>query len=150
MGTLSKNCDGVGISAWIGSIVNHIWYFCVCCEGNPILLKENWVIVLYQIVNRHFWDTTNYQSCQHAQLMKRDLIETLWLVGSSPAHVALENIIKKNDLLNNLVYLPDFSHTRGIEVYHLLYNRYCPQKIGLLLAWNGCTKSISCFGFQFG
>ena len=60
--------------------------------------------------------------------MKHDRKETVWLVEGSPAHVALEGTIKSTDLLNDLVYLTNFCHTGGIEVYNSLYNKFCPKR----------------------
>ena len=59
----------------------------------------------------------------------------VWLVESSPAHVALEGIINSKDLLNDLVYLTDFSHIGGVEVYSSLYNKFCPKR--LHVGWHG-------------
>ena len=57
------------------------------------------------------------------------------MVEGSPAHVHLEGIIKSKDLLKDLVYLTDFSHTGGIEVYNSLYNKFCPKR--LHFGWHG-------------
>ena len=48
----------------------------------------------------------------------------VWLVEGSP-----------KDLLNDLCYLTDFSHTGEIEVYNSLYNKFCPKR--LHFGWHG-------------
>ena len=99
-----------------------------------IIIK--WGSVLYHIVNEHVCeDATIYQLCQHAKLTKRDRLETVWLVEGSPAHVALEGIIKSKDLLKDLVYLTNFSHTGGVEVYNSLKSKFCSKR--LHFGWHG-------------
>ena len=124
------------MSAWIGSIINHFCWCCASCEGNSILLKEKWISVLYYILNNHAWeDATVYQLWHHAKPTKRDRLDTVWLVEGSPAHVALEDIIKSKFLLKDLVYLTDFSHTGGIEVSNSLHNKFWPKR--LHFGWYG-------------
>ena len=136
MEKVSKNHDCTGRSAWIGSIINHFWWCCAICKGNPILLKEKWVSVLYHIVNKHAWkNATIYQLCHQAKLTKCDRMERVWLIECSPAHVALEDIIKSKDLLKDLVYLTDFSCTEGIDVYYSLCNKFCTKR--LHFGWQG-------------
>ena len=59
----------------------------------------------------------------------------IWLIEGSPAHIALEDIIKSKDLLKDLVYLTDFSRTGGIDVYYSLCNKFYPKR--LHFGWQG-------------
>ena len=105
-------------------------------KETPSFLKEKWVSVLSHILHKHTReDATIYQSCQHAKVTKCDRLETVWLVEGSTAHVALEGIIKSKDLLKDLVYLTDFSHNGGIEVYNSFYSKFCPKR--LHFGWYG-------------
>ena len=47
----------------------------------------------------------------------------------SPAYVGLEKVVTSKYLLNDLKYLVDFSHTGNLEVYHSLYNKFCPKRL---------------------
>ena len=44
-------------------------------------------------------------------------------------HMALQSVVKDRFLLNDLQFLTEFSHTGGLEVYHSLYNKYCPKHL---------------------
>ena len=47
----------------------------------------------------------------------------------SPSYIALEKVINDKNLINDLKYLLNFSHTGDLEVYHSLYNKYCPKRL---------------------
>ena len=38
---------------WIKSIGNHLWWACATCEGDPALLHEKWISVMFHIQNKH-------------------------------------------------------------------------------------------------
>lgn len=131
-----KKCDCAGISAWIRSTANHFWWCYANCKVNPIHLKEKYASFLYHVVNKHDWkDATIYQSCQHGDLTKLDKLKIVWLIECSPVHVVLEGIVNSKDLLTDLVYLIDFSHTGGVEIYHSLCNKFCSRR--LHFDWHG-------------
>ena len=49
--------------------------------------------------------------------------------------VALKGTIKSKDLLKDLDYLTDFSHSGRTEVYNSLHNKFCPKR--LHFGWYG-------------
>ena len=128
-----KNCSV--LASWVGSVINHFWWCCASCEGDPVILKEKWVSLMYHIINKHTWeDATIYTKCDHPKLCKRDRLEKIWVTEGSHAYVALESIVKDKRLLTDMTYLTDFCHTGNIEVYHSLYNKFCPKR--LHFSWN--------------
>ena len=132
-----KECSA--LSPWIGSVINHFWWCCASCKGDPVILKEKWVSLMHHIINKHTWeDATTYTKCDHPKLRKRDRLEKKWLTEGSPAYNALESVVKDRRLLSDLIYLTDFSHTGNIEVYHSLYNKFCPKR--LHFSWNGMVS----------
>ena len=42
--------------------------------------------------------------------------------------LALEKIVKSQYLLGDLKHLTNFNHTGTLEVYHSVYNKYCPKQ----------------------
>lgn len=38
-------------------------------------------------------------------------------------------MVKNKTLLSDLKYLKNFNHTGSLEVYHSLYNKYCPKRL---------------------
>ena len=127
---LAKKKGASDLNGWMKSIINHFWWSCATCNKDPYILREKWLSILYHIRNIHRWeDATIYKRCAHAKLSKRDRLEKNWLIEGSPAYVALESVIKDKFLLRDLRYLTEFSHTGQIEVYHSLYNKYCPKRL---------------------
>ena len=47
---------------------------------------------------------------------------------TTPAHVALEEVVLNRKLLKDLAKLADFCHTGGLEVYHSMLLKYCPKR----------------------
>ena len=129
-----KGCHD--LNEWIKSIINHFWWCCANCNKDHMLLREKWVSILHHIRNKHRWeDATVYKKCEHPKLSKRDRLEKPWLKEGSPAYKALETVVKEKTLLNYLQYLTEFNHTGQLEVYHSLFNKYCPKR--LHFGWNG-------------
>ena len=52
-----------------------------------------------------------------------------WLKESSFAYAAIQRVVSDKNLLSDLKYLTKFSHTRTLEVYHSLYNKYSPKRL---------------------
>ena len=91
---------------------------------------------MYHVKNKHHWeDATFYKQCDHPKLKKRDVMEKQWLEEGSPSYIALEQVVKEKSLLSDLSYLTDFEHTGQLEVYHSLYNKFCPKR--LHFGWDG-------------
>ena len=115
---------------YIKAIVNHFWWCCSSCNGNPGELKEKWLSLLYHIANRHEWeDCKIFKKCQHHTLLYDESIRKPWLKLQSPAYTVLEKIISDRNLLSDLKYLKNFNHTGTLEVYRSLYNKYCCKRL---------------------
>ena len=129
-----KSC--AELNAWIKSIINHFWWCCSSCKGNPEELKEKWLSILQHIANKHTWKGCKiYKKCAHKKLSKKERRHKPFLKTGSPAHKALSAIVQDKGLISDLKYLTQFSHTGTLEVYHSLYNKYCPKR--LHFSYNG-------------
>ena len=62
-------------------------------------------------------------------LTKEQRITKPFLKPDSPALLPLEKVVKNKALLSDLKYLRNFNHTGSLEVYHSLYNKYCPKRL---------------------
>ena len=121
---------------WIKAIINHFWWSCASCNGNAKELKEKWVSILYHITNRHRWeDAEIFKRCQHKKLTKMEQLQKPFLKLHSPTYIVLEKIVLDKATLSDLKYLTNFNHTGTLEVYHSLYNKYCPK--WLHFSYNG-------------
>ena len=58
---------------------------------------------------------------------KKERASKPFLKTQSAAFTTLERVVKEKSLLNDLKYLTNFNHTVTLEVYHSLYNKYCPK-----------------------
>ena len=120
---LKRNKD---LQPWIKSIINHFWWCCKTCEGNEHILREKWLSILDHITNKHSWKGNKYfKRCAHDDKK----LNRKWLKKNSSAYRALEKIVGCPKLLADLKYLTDFKHTGTLEVYHSLYNKYCPKRL---------------------
>lgn len=123
-----KSC--ADLNGWIKSIINHFWWCCASCNGNSVELKEKWVSILCHVCNIHRWKScTVFKKCLHAKLTKREQREKVWLKKNSPSYKALEKVVTNKSLISALKYLTSFNHTGTLEVYHSLYNKYCPKRL---------------------
>ena len=118
------------LNQWIKAVINHFWWCCASCKGNADELREKWVSILYHITDTHQWeDCTIFKKCEHKMLTKEQRITKPFLKPDSPALLALEKVVKNKALLSDLKYLRNFNHTGSLEVYHSLYNKYCPKSL---------------------
>ena len=125
---LGKKKDNQYLLEWLKSIINHFWWCCASCNGDISELKEKWASILHHVSNIHSWEgNTVYHQCTHSDLSTGR--RKKWLNKTSPAFKALESVIKDKLLVRNLVYLTNFCHTGSLEVYHSLYNKYCPKRL---------------------
>ena len=66
-----KSCKE--LNCWIKAIINHFWWCCASCKGDPIELREKWTSILYHITDRHRWRGNSiYKKCQHKKLSKEE------------------------------------------------------------------------------
>ena len=126
----SKKKSGENIMPWIKSIVNHFWWCCATSIGNPAMLKEKWLSILYHITNRHMWKgCKHFSKCVHAKLSKEQQRKKPWLKLTESSFNQLKVVIASKRLIKDLKYLCDFNHTGTLEIYHSLYNKYCPKRL---------------------
>ena len=117
------------LEKWIKSIGNHLWWACATCEGDPEMLREKWVSVLFHIQNKHGWPgCKKFKKCAHPRLSKKEAKAKEWLSPKSEAFEALQSIVLDPKVLNDLNYLTKFCHTGVLEVYHALYNKWAPKR----------------------
>ena len=118
------------LQGWIRPIINHFWRCCATCEENPILLKEKWASVLQHISNEHQWEGfTMYHKCTYDKLSDHDLTAKKWINRVSSTYLALTEITLGDNILRYLPYFTMFSHSGDLEVFHSLYNVYCPKRL---------------------
>ena len=118
------------LQGWIKSITNHFWWSCATCKGDPVLLKEMWVSLLSHVSNEHEWEGFSlYHNCSHGELSDRDIEYKKWLPKNSPTYLALKEIVLDDNILRDLAYLTMFAHSGNLEVFHSLYNVYCPKRL---------------------
>ena len=124
----NKKCEDLNL--WIKAIVNHFWWCCASCDENVTELREKWLSILQHISNKHRWENAKiFKRCEHGKLSRRQVAERIWLNKGSPAYNALEKVVANKRLLSDLRYLTSFNHTGTLEVYHSLYNKYCPKRL---------------------
>ena len=46
-----KECQELG--HWIKSVTNHFWWSLRTCEGNALVLKENWISQVHHVADKH-------------------------------------------------------------------------------------------------
>ena len=127
-GKLKRNKD---LLLWTKSIINHLWWSSATCETNPILLKEKWLSIINHVANVHKWKSNKlYHACNHRTLTKKDERSKKWLPKRSHAYKALKDIVTDKNVLKDLPHLSLFRHSGELEVFHSLYNMYCPKRIG--------------------
>ena len=99
------------------------------CDGDPEMLREKWVSILRHTVNKHKWNDHHvFHQCGHPKMSTRERISIKWLDAGSPSHVALEEVVTNNKLLNDLAMLTEFHHTGELEQYHSLMLKYLPKR----------------------
>ena len=111
------------------TIINHFWWSCATCNRNAKELKEKWLSILYHITGRHRWEDCDiFKKCQHKKSKKERAAKPFSKIWST-AFATLERVVKEKSLLNYLKYLTNINHTGTLEVYHSLYNKYCPKRL---------------------
>ena len=127
---LAKKKARRDLQPWIKSIINHFWWCCATCKGDAKVLKENWVSILYHIVDKHSWKVDGKsKKCKHPKLTKEQRSRKPFLSKDSASYIALENVVLDKNLLGAFDNLTSFNHTGTLEVYHSLYNKFCPKRL---------------------
>ena len=71
----------------------------------------------------------HFSKCVHAKLSKEQQRKKPWLKLTESSFNQLKVIIASKRLIKDLKYLCDFNHTGTLEIYHSLYNKYCPKRL---------------------
>ena len=151
LATVSKKKDCADLNPWIKAVINHLWWCCASCNGDVEELKEKWVSILYHIRNKHRWENHEiFKKCQHSKLTKHEQKQRMWLKEGSPAFIALERVVMNKTLLGDLKYLASFNHTGNLEVFHSLYNKYCPKRLHFSLHGMIARSQLAVLDFNAG
>ena len=127
---LAKKKSCRSLNQWIKAIINHFWWCCASCEGDPENLKVKWLSILYHITNRHWLKGfITFKKCQHKKITKKERSSKPLLKQSSPAYKALESVVTDKSLLGVLKFLTKFNHAGTLEVYNSLYNMYSCKRL---------------------
>ena len=127
---LAKKKSCCCLNQWIKAIMNHFWWSCASCEGDPENLREKWLSILYHITDCHPWKGfKTFKKCQHKKLTKKEQSCKTFLKQLNPAYKALKSIVTDKSLLGALKFLTKFNHTGTLEVYHSLYKKYSPKRL---------------------
>lgn len=122
--------ENILLQPWIRSIIQHFWWSCATCNGNPSLLKEKWASILKHICGVHNWhDGVEYTKCAHGILTNREQLSYKWLELESPAHKALTSVVLDKRLLSDIPNLAEFKHSGNLEVFHSVLLKYCPKRL---------------------
>lgn len=122
-----RGCEG--LSPWIQSISNHLWWSAATCNGNVLALQEKWKSLLNHICNKHIWSgNTHFHQCCHQQISPSEAKKVSWLKPNSQAFLALEEVVLNTKLLKDIAKITDFCHTGRLEVYHSMMLKYCPKR----------------------
>lgn len=100
---------------WIPSMVNHLWWSALTCEGDPEVLREKQISTIHHVVNRHDWlGNRHYHKCGHGSLdpqQERRNIAGTWF----PTHKAMVDIIKDKLLINNIAHQSKYVRTTSLD-----------------------------------
>uniref|UniRef100_A0A803KDX7 THAP-type domain-containing protein n=1 Tax=Xenopus tropicalis TaxID=8364 RepID=A0A803KDX7_XENTR len=107
------------IKEWISPTINHLWWCARTCNGNPDLLREKWLSLLYHVTNVHQWQTGHlYHECAHSALAPHLDHKRKWMQDESTVFEQFKDIITSRKILDDLAHLSHFCHTGELEVYH--------------------------------
>ena len=101
----SKKSSCKIIKKWIRLIGNHFWWACATCEGDPKLLHEKWISVLFHIQNKHEWTGSNrLTKYVHPLLTKKQVKAKEWILPNSEVFEGRQKIVLSKNILNDLTH----------------------------------------------
>ena len=129
---------------WIKSILNHFWWCCATSIGNPVMLKEKWLSILYHITNRHTWKgCKHYSKCAHAKLGKKEQRKKPWLkIFKAERNCQFEPFDQGSEI--PLWFQPHW-HVRDLP---LPVQQILSEAIIIFVWGNGCSITTRCNGSQ--
>ncbi|XP_071986317.1 uncharacterized protein [Engystomops pustulosus] len=121
-----KYCDD--LSAWVGTVRDHLWWAASTCDNNPELLLEKWNSVLNHTANEHSWSGNKlYHRCEHDSIQEYNR-RRKWLPWGSAAHNSLREIVLNPKLQEDLKHLFTFCHPSDLELFHSAISKYRPKR----------------------
>ena len=79
----------------------------------------------HHTANEHEWsDFSYYHHCAHGPLTQKGK----WIPKGAPTHGALKAIVLDPRTINDFKFLTHL-HSGELDVYHSLYNVYCPKRL---------------------
>ena len=154
---LSKHLRTAGqshpkISAWRKSLVNHLWYSCRACKGDPELAIEMFHSCLLHVLNIHVWTykeeifeifvklresialtrpypkiPVKYAACKHGSITKHTTRSIDWFNVEEKDFLALFRVITATRFSNDLRNCAKFLHTGNLESFHSMKLQYLPK-----------------------
>ena len=137
------------IKLWTKSIVNHFWFCCQRCKGDPDLLIQMFHSFMLHVSNHHSWASartlnkfrkfldpkkpypkpfTCIKGCIHPRLKRNKVRATQWLKVDSPEFEALVKMLTNTRLCNDMKKCRSFLHTGELENIHSVKNKYLPKR----------------------
>ena len=55
LATAAKNKSSQALNGWIKSIINHLWWAVLTCDGDETMLRQKSCSILFHIQNKHNW-----------------------------------------------------------------------------------------------
>ena len=93
-----------------------------------MLLKENWISLLFQIQNKYYWTGNDlYHQCCYVNLSTEEERSKAWLSPESESCLALQTTVLDKTILKDIVQLTRLSHTMILEVYRSVLNKWSPK-----------------------
>lgn len=142
------------IKHWMNSILNHFWWCCRVCKGDPDVLIELFHSLLFHVLNIHAWgnrrkifklfDTMKGnrpypkapalakqdQKCWHSAMTKGADRKVSWLKVEEDDFVALFKVITDTRFSNDIRHCSQFLHTGVLEALHSSKLKYLPKYKG--------------------
>ena len=135
-------------------IINHFWWCCRTCEDDQKLLKEKWVSLLFQIRNKHTWETdksfTLLNRCAHPPLPIHQEEDVEWLDANSQADFqALWTVLDKS-LLKISASWQNSATLANMKFFHSLINKYSPKHQHFFIASQYAQHQLSVMDHNSG
>ena len=125
---VGKNKSSENLQKWTKSISNHFGGPAQLAKGTKSCWVKNGSALYFMFkiyTNGELVNSLN--KCEHRRLTKKEVKSKDWLSADPDEFKALQKIVTDKKILNDLKYLTKFSHTRILEIYHALYNKWAPK-----------------------
>ena len=86
----------------------------------------------------------------HQKVIKKQIKTKEWISLKSNAFEALQSFVLCKSILKDSAHLTQFCHTRDLEVYHALYNKWAPKRQHFSYFWMLIWSQLAVMGFNEG